>query len=57
MAEAEADNQASSAQQWAPDRAAWVTRHAGARESADVQNTGCWMPDTMLVVIRVDTPY
>jgi hypothetical protein len=29
----------------------------GGRESVDVQNTGCWMPDTMLVVIRVDTPY
>jgi hypothetical protein len=57
LAKAEADKQASSAQQWAPDRAAWVTRHAGARESVDVQNTGCWMPDTMLVVIRVDTPY
>jgi hypothetical protein len=57
LAEAEADNQASSAQQWAPDRAAWVTRHAGGRESVDVQNAGYWMPDTMLVVIRVDTPY
>jgi hypothetical protein len=29
----------------------------GGRESVGVQDTGCCMPDTMLVVVWVDTPY
>jgi len=43
LAEAEADDQASSAQQRVPDRATWVTRHAGAasRSTSKTPGAGC----------------